>query len=86
MWLDFGRFGQARHATFGSLLAIVHVIMYMYHVHVEDVEKEFENVVVCSDQCRGSKVKRIPQISARSLATSECEKLCSLLTTKQGHA
>lgn len=59
MWLDFGRFGQARHATFGSLLAIVHVIMYMYHVHVKDVGTNFEITFVCSDWCHGFKVKRM---------------------------
>jgi len=58
MWLDFGRFGRARHATFGSLLAIVHVVMYMYHVHITNDGKNFETMFVCSDRRRGSKVKR----------------------------
>lgn len=88
IWLDFGRFGQARHATFGILLAIVHVITYryMYHVHVKKVGTKFEIESMCSDWCLGSKVGRISRASAHSLPVGECEKLCSVLMTRQGHA
>jgi len=32
--------------------------MYMYHVHAMADGKNFEVKFVCSDRCRGSKVKR----------------------------